>query len=57
MEKEADITCFKVIFLKTTVFWDAAPCSLVEITDVSKVLTVSINRSMSPDGCSKLVVW
>jgi hypothetical protein len=25
-----------------TVFWDVAPCSLVEVTDVSEVLTASI---------------
>jgi hypothetical protein len=25
------------------VFWDVAPCSLVEVTDVSEVLAASVN--------------
>jgi hypothetical protein len=32
--------------MKMTVFWDAASCSLPEITDVSEVLTMI--RVMSP---------
>jgi hypothetical protein len=35
------------IFLIMTVFWDAALCSLVEMTDVSEVLTASIIRAIS----------
>jgi hypothetical protein len=30
-----------------TVFCDIAPCSLVELTDVSEVLTASIIRAMN----------
>jgi hypothetical protein len=29
-----------------TVFWDIAPCRLVEVTDVSEVLAASINRAV-----------
>jgi hypothetical protein len=32
---------------KVTVFWDIAPCSLVEIDRLSKALTASIIRTMS----------
>jgi hypothetical protein len=34
-------------------FWDVAPCSLVEITDVSQVLTASIIRAMETVGTSE----
>jgi hypothetical protein len=39
--------------LKVTAFWDVAPCSLVQATDVSEVLTASVIRvSHGPDnGC------
>jgi hypothetical protein len=29
------------------VFWDVAPCRLIEVTDVSEMLTASIIRAMS----------
>jgi hypothetical protein len=32
--------------MKMTVFWDVASCSLVEVTDVSEVLTASITVLM-----------
>jgi hypothetical protein len=31
--------------MKMTVFWDVAPCSVVEIDDVSQALTTSIIRA------------
>jgi hypothetical protein len=31
--------------MKTDVFWSLPPCSLIELTDVSKVLTASIVRA------------
>jgi hypothetical protein len=33
--------------MKTTVFWDVAPRSLVETDDVSEVITASIVRAIS----------
>jgi hypothetical protein len=33
--------------MKSTVFWDVAPCSLVEVTEISEVLTASINREIA----------
>jgi hypothetical protein len=38
--------------MKMAVFWVVAPCSLVEVTDVSEVLAASIIREMShcPDN-------
>jgi hypothetical protein len=39
--------------MKMAVFWVVAPCSLVEVTDVSEVLAASIIRVMScPDDRS-----
>jgi hypothetical protein len=36
--------------LKMTVFWGVVPCSLVDIDDVSELITASIFRAMSlPD--------
>jgi hypothetical protein len=35
--------------MKMTVFWDVTPCSLVEIKDISEVLTASIIRAISKD--------
>jgi hypothetical protein len=32
--------------MKITVFWDVAPCCLIDFTDVSEVLTASIIRAM-----------
>jgi hypothetical protein len=32
--------------MKMIVFWDVAPCCLVELTDVSEVLTASIRTMM-----------
>jgi hypothetical protein len=34
--------------MKMAVFWNIVPCSLVDIDDVSEVLTASIIRAMSP---------
>jgi hypothetical protein len=31
--------------MKMSVFWDIAPCNLVDMTDVSKVFTASIIRA------------
>jgi hypothetical protein len=44
--------------LKVTAFWDFAPCSLVQTTDVSEVLTASVIRvSHGPDnGCIKHIL-
>jgi hypothetical protein len=39
--------------MKTTVFWDVAPCSLENITEVSEVLAVSIIRAMSKPHAKK----
>jgi hypothetical protein len=39
-----------------TVFWVVAPCSLVEVSNVSEVLAATIIRAMTPrpdDGGSK----
>jgi hypothetical protein len=36
---------FKEASMKVTAFWDVAPCSLVEVDDVSEVRTVSIIRA------------
>jgi hypothetical protein len=41
-------------FLKMTALWSIAPCSLVEVTDVSEVLTASI-RAMN-DGDSTYIL-
>jgi hypothetical protein len=35
------------VIMKMTVFWDFAPCSLVEMADISEVLTASVFRAMS----------
>jgi hypothetical protein len=35
------------VYLKVAVFWFVAPCGLVEVIDVSKVLAASIIRAMS----------
>jgi hypothetical protein len=43
-----------ILNMKMAVFWVMAQCSLVEFTDVSEVLSVSIIRAMRPDdGGSK----
>jgi hypothetical protein len=39
--------------LEMTVFWDATPCSLVEVTGVSEMLAASIIRLINDDGSSK----
>jgi hypothetical protein len=36
-----------LVFLKMAVFWVVAPCSLVEVTDVSEMLAASIIREMT----------
>jgi hypothetical protein len=36
------------MYLKITVFWVVAPCSLVGVTDVSKVHAASIIKNSSP---------
>jgi hypothetical protein len=38
---------FTAASMKFRVFWDVAPCSHVETTDVSEVLTASIIRAMN----------
>jgi hypothetical protein len=40
------------VSMKMAVFWVVAPCSLVEVTNVSEVLAASIIRAMS-----KLCMW
>jgi hypothetical protein len=35
-----------IVLLKMAVFWNVSPCSLVELTNVSDVLTASIIRAM-----------
>jgi hypothetical protein len=37
------------VSVNMTVFWIIAPCSLVEVYDVAKLLAVSIIRAMRPD--------
>jgi hypothetical protein len=34
--------------MKLTAFWDLAPCSLVEVDDVSEVLTAFIRAKVPP---------
>jgi hypothetical protein len=34
------------------VFWDVAPCSLVEVTDVKEALAASIIRALIMDAAS-----
>jgi hypothetical protein len=38
--------------MKMSVCWDVAPCSLVEVYNVSEVLTASMIRAMSVAPCS-----
>jgi hypothetical protein len=40
----------KAASVKMTVFWVVAPCSLVEVADVSEVLAASIIRAIPADG-------
>jgi hypothetical protein len=42
--------------MKMTIFWDIAPCSLVEVTDVSKVLAAIIALMMEKTSTSETSV-
>jgi hypothetical protein len=44
---------------KTTIFWDVAPCSPVEVHRLSEVCTVSIVRVMNdgPDDGGNTHLW
>jgi alkylhydroperoxidase family enzyme len=35
------------MYMKMAVFWAVAPCSMVEITDISEVLAASIIRAVA----------
>jgi hypothetical protein len=57
MEEGKDWVRFQVLTgasMKVTVFWDVVPCS--NFTDVSQVLTASINRAMDSVSTSETSV-